>query len=56
MGADVVALVQNVFSTSQLPEHLNESNIVLILKKQNPILMSDIRPITLCNVSYKIIS
>ncbi|GAU38527.1 hypothetical protein TSUD_148090 [Trifolium subterraneum] len=38
------------------PTSLNETNICLIPKCDNPTSMKDLRPITLCNVLYKMIS
>jgi hypothetical protein len=39
-----------------IPEQIMATNIVLIPKKENPESMRDLRPISLCNVLYKIIS
>lgn len=49
-------MVQNVFRTRFLLSKLNHSNITLILKLANPTWVSHYRPISLCNVSYKIFS
>ncbi|XP_060969635.1 uncharacterized protein LOC133036885 [Cannabis sativa] len=53
---DVVQQVRAFFDTAVLLDALNDTNIVLISKKKQPISMSDLWPISLCNVLYKIIS
>ncbi|XP_062094300.1 uncharacterized protein LOC133800357 [Humulus lupulus] len=56
VGPDVVRLVQHFFMFAEFPDHLNQTHIVLIPKKSKPESMSDLRPIALCNVIYKIAS
>lgn len=48
--------VASFFQTAQLPNIISMSNMVLIPKKENPTNVSDYRPISICNVIYKIIS
>jgi len=49
--ASVSWLQQGVF-----PPQLNNIDIVLIFKKDNPTPMKDLRPISLGNILYKIVS
>lgn len=56
IGDDVTMLVRNFYETGILPPHINDTNIALIPKKLVPAIPSDYRPISLCNVIYKIIS
>lgn len=53
---DVVAAVEKFFEDGILPSGINDTAIVLILKGPNPKELKDFRPISLCNVIYKIIS
>lgn len=53
---DIVSIVQKFFETGLIDQQLQCTNIVLIPKKKNPSLMTELRPISLCNVVYKIIS
>ncbi|KAL8148453.1 hypothetical protein AgCh_005718 [Apium graveolens] len=56
VGGDLVEIVHKFFLTGVLEEGMGDSNIVLIPKKKNPVNMMDLRPISLCNVIYKVIS
>lgn len=58
---DVVApnvhkVVMDALKGGKLPDHLNETHIVLLPKSDNPELASQFRPIGLCHVAYKIIT
>ncbi|XP_062101909.1 uncharacterized protein LOC133809260 [Humulus lupulus] len=53
---DVLSVVQGFFERGVFDDHLMETNIVLIPKKSQPESMSDLRPIALCNIIYKIVS
>lgn len=55
IGADVTEFVLNCLHTSTLPPALNDATIMFILKKSRPEFPTDLRPIALCNVLYKII-
>jgi hypothetical protein len=48
--------IKNFFSTGYLDAYVNSTFIALIPKNKNPSKVSDFRPISLCNVVYKIIS
>ena len=56
IGDDVVNLVRNFYETGIMPNHVNDTNIALIPKKLACITPADFRPISLCNVVYKIIA
>ncbi|KAK1629097.1 hypothetical protein QYE76_003412 [Lolium multiflorum] len=53
---EIVSAVQSFFKTGIMPEGVNNSTIVLIPKTKNPSELKDFRPISLCNVLYKIIA
>ena len=55
IGKDVCGACLNVLSNSKIPEGMNNTQIVLIPKKQVQSLC-DLRPISLCNVIYKIVA
>ena len=56
VGDSVVLAVLDFLNNGNMLPDINHTNIVLILKVQNPKRMSEFRPISLCNVIYKIIS
>ena len=56
VGDSVVLAVLDFLNNGNMLPDINHTNIVLIPKVQNPESMSEFRPISLCNVIYKIIS
>ena len=56
VGEDVTAVVLQALNSSIVPESLNATFISLISKVKNPKKVSDFRPISLCNVVYKLIA
>ena len=53
---DITDMVNEFFRTGSLDERINMTNICLIPKTVRPSRMTELRPISLCNVGYKIIS
>ncbi|KAL0011169.1 hypothetical protein SO802_006277 [Lithocarpus litseifolius] len=56
VGDDVVSAILDFLNNGNMLPEINHTNIVLIPKVKNPQKMSEFRPISLCNVIYKIIS
>jgi hypothetical protein len=56
IGDDVHAIINNFFHTGILPPQSNNTHIALIPKKLISQVPVDYRPISLCNVIYKIIT
>lgn len=56
LGQEVTAAVLNFLNGGTLSADINHTTIVLIPKTRNPQTMKEFRPISLCNVLYKICS
>lgn len=56
IGDDVSGYMCEILHGFISPKSVNNTNIVLIPKVKSPTLMSEFRPIALCNVLYKIAS
>ena len=56
VGTNVSNLVLNVLNHGMSISKFNKTNIAIVPKNKNPQKMTDFRPISLCNVVYKLIS
>lgn len=56
IGSDIVAFCDHVVSEGALPKNVNKTQVVLIPKRSKPENLSELRPISLCNVLYKLVS
>ncbi|EEE51789.1 hypothetical protein OsJ_33245 [Oryza sativa Japonica Group] len=56
VGDDIVHEVKDFLGGGEMPDSWNDTVVVLIPKVPNPERIKDLRPISLCNVVYKIAS
>ena len=56
IGSEIFEACCSWLDESSFPPNLNDTNIALIAKVDHPESMKDLRPISLCNVIYKILS
>ena len=56
VGESVRIEVKEIFASQKVPKYLNQTLITLVPKQPGPEIVSQYRPIILCNTVYKIIS
>jgi hypothetical protein len=56
VGSDLLLMVEDARIKGKISSSLNSTFLVLIPKKDNPSSFNDFRPISLCNLVYKLIS
>ena len=56
VGQDVVSLVKAILEGGGPPAQLNHTHVVLIPKVSKPTRITEFRPISLCNVMYKLVT
>ena len=55
LGEEITQEVLLAINARQIPKEWNSTTIVMIPKVENPELVTQFRPISLCNVVYKVI-
>ena len=53
---DICSAVLDCLNNCKIPLDINSTNITLIPKVKSPEIITDFRPISLCNIVYKIVS
>ena len=56
IGNDISSAVLDCLNNCNIPKEINHTNITLIPKVKSPEFITDFRPISLCNVVYKLVS
>jgi len=56
VGKDITSFALEIHNHGRNPRNINHTYICLIPKKKNPKVPGDFRPISLCNVVFKIIT
>ena len=56
MGNDVIEAVLSCLTSGVIPLSINRTFITLIPKVKSPSKVSEFRPISLCNIIYKLVS
>ena len=56
VGTNITNMVLNVLNSNAPMAEINKTNISLIPKTKHPTRMTELCPISLCNVTYKLIS
>lgn len=56
IGDDLLDEVEYFFKNNYMYYPINATSITLILKVDSPIMMKDFRPISCCNITYKVIT
>ena len=56
VGNDIICMVLNVLNSNMSMAKINRTNTTLVPKTKNATKMTEFRPISLCNVVYKLVS